>query len=120
MEKHQPQAEIATHHTLNKMWETTVDALKRFCEKSKKKRKVPSPIYSAYMTCKDDGAWTNDEMTYEDWNDAVKSIYDQIKTNKDGKKFIDPTKPLRAYIKLETCKHKMLYLVIRRYHPSGA
>ena len=39
------------------MWGTTVDALKRFCEKSKKKRKVPSPTYSAYVTCKDDGAW---------------------------------------------------------------
>ena len=55
------------------------------------------------MTCKDDGAWTNDEMTYEDWKYAVKLIYDHSKTtNKDGKKIIDPTKPLRAYIKLET------------------
>ena len=64
------------------MWETTVDALKRFCEKSKKKRKVPSPTYSAYMTCKDDGAWTNDEMTYEDWKYAVKLIYEHSKTTK--------------------------------------
>ena len=37
-------AEIATRHTFNMMWDTTVEcALKRFCEKRKKKRKVPSP-----------------------------------------------------------------------------
>ena len=47
-------AETATRHTFNMMWETTVDAImKKFCKKSKKERKVPSPTYSAYMTCKD-------------------------------------------------------------------
>ena len=31
-------AEIATRHTLNMMWETTVDALKKLCDKKKKDR----------------------------------------------------------------------------------
>ena len=60
-------AEIATRHTLNMMWETTVDALKRFCEKY-----------------------------------AVKPIYNHSMSTKDGKKFVDPAKPLRTYIKLAT------------------
>ena len=95
-------AEIATRHTLNMMWETTVDALKPFCEKSKKECKVISPNYSAYMTCKEDGSCTNDEITYEDWKYAVKPIYNHSMRTKDGKKFIDPSKPLCAYIKLAT------------------
>ena len=42
-------------------------------------------------------------MTYEDWKYAVKPVYEHSETtNKDDKKFIDHTKPLRANIKLET------------------
>ena len=53
------QAKIATRHTFNMMWETTVDTLKKFCEKKKKERKVSAPTYNAYMTCKEDGSWTH-------------------------------------------------------------
>ena len=49
-------AEIATRHTFNMMWETTVDALKKFCEKKKKDRKVPSPTYNSYIACKEYGS----------------------------------------------------------------
>ena len=59
-------AEIATRHTFNMMWETTVDALKKFCEKRKKHRKVPSLTYNAYIACRED----------EDWSYAVKPLYD--------------------------------------------
>ena len=54
------------------------------------------------MTCKEDGSCTNDEITYEDWKYAVKPIYNHSMRTKDGKKFIDPSKPLCAYIKLAT------------------
>ena len=92
-------AVIATRHTFNMMWETTVDAMKKFCEMSKEDRKVPSPTYSAYMTCKDDVG----EISHQDWKYAVRPIYEHQKSKReDGKKFIDPTKPLIAYIKLDT------------------
>ena len=97
-------AEIATRHTFNMMWETTVDALKKFCEKKKKDRKVPSPTYNAYMTYKEDGSWTNNEMTYENWTYEVKPLYDYSTTinQKTGEKYKDYTKPMQTYIKLLT------------------
>ena len=90
-------AEIATRHTLNMIWETTVEAMKKYCDKKRKHVKVPAPTYSAYMTCKDDVG----EISHEDWKYAVKPIYEYQKSE-DGKKFTDNTKPLIAYIKLDT------------------
>ena len=37
-------AEIETRLTFNKMWMTTLDAMKKFCEKSKKERTVSSQL----------------------------------------------------------------------------
>lgn len=74
------------------MWETTVEALKKFYEKKKKERKVPALTYNAYMTCKEDGSWTHGDMNYENWTYAVKPIYEYT-TSKTGEKFIDYTKP---------------------------
>ena len=51
------------------------------------------------MTCKDDIG----EISLEDWKYAMKPIYKHQKSKREkGKKFIDHTKPLIAYIKLDT------------------
>ena len=85
-------AEIATPHTFNMMWETTMDALRKLCEKKKKHLQVPVPTYNAYIACKED----------QDWSYAVKPLYDyaHIKSEKTGEKFNDYNKPMPSYIKL--------------------
>ena len=86
------------------VWETTVAALKKFCEKKKKKHKVSDPTNNAYMTCKEDRSWINNDMNYEDWTYAVKPLYDYSTTinQKTGENCKDYSKPMRTYIKLLT------------------
>ena len=87
--------ERATRYAFDMMWNITVHALKRFCnKKDKSKRKVPAPTYSAYRTAKYD----------EDWTYPVKPIYDWTlsKDPTSGKKSIDKSKPQRAYLRFVT------------------
>ena len=78
-------AEMATLHTFNMIWETTVDALKKFCEQK---------------DCKENGFWNQarDIPCKEDWTYAVKPLYDYSNTvnQKTGGKYKDYTKPMRA------------------------
>ena len=64
--------EVKTREALDKVWEITLDSLKKFCKKSKSERIVPAPTYNAYATARSEN----------DWSYAVKPIYDHPnKTN---------------------------------------
>lgn len=72
------------------IFNATVEALKRECNKKKAERKVPQITYSAFTTAKSDG----------DVNQAVKKLYDHpnFKDSKDK----NTNKPMRTFVKLLT------------------
>lgn len=80
---------------LDKTWDITVDALKKFCSVPRDDRKVPNPTYSSFKTAKEDG----------DFSYAVKPVWNYSLTKDErGKKTVDMTKSPRTYIKFLTNK----------------
>ena len=86
--------EMKTREALDKVWEITLDSLKKFCKKSKSERIVPAPTYNAYATARSEN----------DWSYAVKPIYDypNITNQVTGEKRKDEYSPERAYLKFIT------------------
>jgi hypothetical protein len=93
--------EAQTIKIFDKIWDTTLEHALAFCKVDRKDRKIPDYTYTSFLGRKEDA---KSEGRDPNWKEFIKPTY-AYTTSTDEKtkqKFVDKSKPLRAYIEFVT------------------